>query len=174
MLVPLPAMPHRRTKASPARREPCQQTAISYDGYGRLQTKHVPEQQDSSGNPAYTTYSYNPDDTIYSVTDVRGASATYGYNNRHLVTSINYSAPTGITPTANVTFGYDAAGNRTSMTDGLGGQSYSYDQLSRMSSETRTIAGVGSFTLGYTYNAFVRTSVGGEKFRIKISNTVRS
>jgi YD repeat-containing protein len=125
-----------------------QDTTMSYDGYGRLQSKHVPEQNASTA----TVYAYNANDTIYSVTDARGASATYGYNNRHAVTSINYSAPTGITATAPVSFAYDAAGNRTSMTDGLGSQSYNYNQLSQMTSETRTFNGVGSFTLGYDYN----------------------
>jgi YD repeat-containing protein len=138
-----------------------QDTTMSYDGYGRLQTSHVPEQQDSNGNPTYTTWSYNSDDTIYSITDARGVFGTYGYNNRHLVTSINYSVPPGsnIPATPNITFGYDAAGSRTSMTDGLGSQSYSYDSLSRMISETRTfsdpsnpqINGV-SKTLSYDYN----------------------
>jgi YD repeat-containing protein len=51
-----------------------------------------------------------------------------------------------------VTFGYDAAGNRTSMIDGLGSQSYGYDQLSRMTSETRTFTGVGNYTISYQYN----------------------
>ena len=38
------------------------------------------------------------------------------------------------------------------MTDGLGSVSYAYNQLSRMTSETRTINGVGTYTLGYDYN----------------------
>lgn len=131
-----------------------QDTPMGYDGYGRVQSKHVPEQQDQNGNPTYTTYGYNSDDTIASVTDARGASATYGYNNRHLVTGITYSAPSGVTATPNVTFGYDAAGNRTSMTDGLGSQSYIYDSLSRMTSETRSFGSPlnQSFTLSYDYN----------------------
>ncbi len=126
-----------------------QDTTITFDGYGRLQTKHVPEQNAGTA----TVYAYNSDDTVSSVTDARGASATYTYNNRHLATGISYSAPAGITPTSNVSFAYDAVGNRTSMTDGTGTQSYAYDQLSRMTSETRVINGVtGSFTIGYSYS----------------------
>lgn len=121
---------------------------MTYDGYGRLLTRHVPEQDAGTA----TVYAYNTDDTVQSVTDARGAAATYTYNNRHLVTGINYSAPAGITPTSNVTVGYDAAGNRTSMTDGLGSASYNYNQLSQMTSETRTITGLGNFTIGYDYN----------------------
>ncbi|HEY3102465.1 MAG TPA: hypothetical protein VGJ69_02665, partial [Pyrinomonadaceae bacterium] len=128
-----------------------QDTTLAYDGYGRLQSKHVPEQNAGTS----TVYSYNSDDTVLSATDARGASATYGYNNRHLVTSINYSVPQGsnIPATPNVTFGYDAAGNRSSMTDGSGLSSYAYDQLSRLQSETRQFNGLsGSYTLSYQYN----------------------
>jgi len=128
----------------------CQKTALTYDGYGRLETKHVPEQDAGTA----TVFAYKPDDTIESVTDARGASATYGYNNsRHLVNTITYSAPSGITPTSNVSFAYDASGNRTSMTDGSGGITYRYDQLSRLDWEERTFTGLsGAYRLDYDYN----------------------
>lgn len=125
-----------------------QDTTSNYDGYGRLRTRHVPEQ--NAGTT--TTYAYNNDDTLDSVSDARGAIASYGYNNRHQVISINYSAPGGIAIPGAVSLSYDAAGNRTAMSDGSGSTSYAYDQLSRMSSETRSISGVGSFALGYAYN----------------------
>ncbi len=127
-----------------------QDTTQSYDGYGRLQSRHLPQQ--NAG--AATTWTYNADDTIHSMTDARGASATYTYNNgRRLVTKIEYSAPTGVTATATAEFAYDAAGNRTSMDDGMGSQTYTYNQLSRITSEVRTFNGVsGSFTLSYGYN----------------------
>ena len=127
-----------------------QDASMTYDGYGRLLTKHVPEQNAGTA----ITYAYNPDDTVLSVTDARGATATYGYNNRHLATSITYSAPAGITQTPNVSFGYDAAGNRTSMTDGMGNASYSYDQLSRLTAETRYFGAplYRSYNLSYGYN----------------------
>jgi YD repeat-containing protein len=126
-----------------------QDTTMSYDGFGRLQSKHVPEQNTGTA----TVYAYNADDTVQSVADARGASATYNYNARYLVTGVTYFAPTGITATPNVTFGYDAAGNRTSMTDGTGSKSFVYDELSCMTSETRTFAGLtNSYTLNYAYN----------------------
>ena len=125
-----------------------QDTTMTYDGYGRLKTRHVPEQNAGTN----TVWNYNADDTVQSMTDARGAIATNGYNARHLVTSITYSAPAGTPATAPVTFAYDAAGNRKSMTDGLGSVSYSYDQLSRMSSETRTFTGVGTYAINYEYN----------------------
>jgi YD repeat-containing protein len=121
-------------------------TTVTYDGYGRVKTNHVPEQEGS------TVLTYNADDTISTVTDARGAMTTYGYNNRHLLASISYSAPAGIVVPAPVTFTYDAAGNRTSTLDGSGSTSYQFDQLSRITSEAHDINGLaGTQSIGYTY-----------------------
>ena len=123
-----------------------QTRTFDYDGHGRLWHKTTPEQ-------GTMTYSYYQDDALESVTDARSAKTTLSYNARHLTTALTYTVPAGVGATANVTYGYDAAGNRTSMTDGLGSVSYIYDQLSRMTSETRTFTGVtGSFKLDYEYN----------------------
>jgi len=127
-----------------------QDTPMGYDGYGRLASKHVPEQRDQIGNPTYTTFTHYDDDTIHTVTDARGAVTTYLYNGRHQITSAT-SALSG-QPTISSTFEYDAVGNRTSMTDGMGSTSYIYDSLSRMTSETRILSGLGSYTIGYGYN----------------------
>ncbi|HXI26735.1 MAG TPA: carbohydrate-binding protein [Pyrinomonadaceae bacterium] len=132
-----------------------QDTTIDYDGYGRVWKKHVPEQQDQSGNPTYTTRAYNNDDTIASVSDGRGVTSTLAYNGRHLLTSITYpqTLPTGVSATGNVSLDYDAAGNRRWMTDGSGRVDYSYDSLSRLQSESRQFNGLsGTFTLAYEYN----------------------
>ncbi|MFZ0748639.1 MAG: RHS repeat-associated core domain-containing protein, partial [Pyrinomonadaceae bacterium] len=118
---------------------------LEYDGFGRLWRRTTPEQ-------GATTYSYFADETVQTLTDARGATTTFAYNARQQPTSITYGVPAGVAATPNVSFGYDAAGNRTSMTDGMGSMSYAYDQLSRVTSETRTFSGAGSFTLGYSYN----------------------
>lgn len=123
-----------------------QDTTMTYDGYGRLKTRHVPEQ-----NPgASTVWTYNGDDTINTITDARGATSTFTYNSRHLPTGITHA----LTGQPNVTsaFSYDAAANRTAMTDSFGSTSYSYDQLSRLTSETRGFTGVGNFSISYQYN----------------------
>src|SRR5882724_8650684 len=91
-----------------------------------------------------------PADNNKVATDSRGATTTFGYNGRHQVTSMTYgggySAPT-------VTIGYDAAGNRSSMTDGMGSVTYYYDEMSRLSSETRDFTELNqSFKLTYGYN----------------------
>jgi|GEM_PF-2486401 len=129
----------------------CQKTSMTYDGYGRLHSKHVPEQEPGS----VSTWEYNNDNTLHKATDPRGASATYTYNNaRHLVNLVEYDAPAGITPTSNVAFNYDAVGNRTSMTDGLGSATYAYSDLSRLTSETRSFGSPlnQSYSLSYDYN----------------------
>jgi YD repeat-containing protein len=125
-----------------------QETTMTYDGYGRLRTKHTP-QQDSG---TITTWDYNLDDTVQKITDARGSVASYSYNARYLVSGITYNPSAGIADTPDVSFGYDAVGNRMSMMDGLGSKSYNYNQLSQLTSETRTFNGVGAFTLSYDYN----------------------
>ena len=81
------------------------------------------------------------------------AYAMLNYNARGLTTSILYTAPSGVETTPNVSFSYDANGNRETMTDGAGSVTYLYDTLSRMFSETRTFTGLsGSFPLSYEYH----------------------
>ena len=116
-----------------------------FDGHGRLQSQTTPEQGTS-------TYSYRADDSLQTITDARGATTTLAHNNRGLIVGITYGVPAGVAATPNVSFTYDAAGNRTSMTDGAGSVSYVYNKMSQMTSETRTFTDVGSYTLTYGYN----------------------
>ena len=93
-----------------------QTTTMTYDGHGRLWKRHAPEQQVDASNSSstdHTTYSYNADDTVLSVIDARGATATSVYNGRDLTTDISYTAPAGISATPSVSYQYDGAGNRT-------------------------------------------------------------
>lgn len=143
-----------------------QDTTATFDGHGRMATSHRPEQRDSSNNLKYTTYNYNADDSISSVTDGRGAVTNYTYENsggtplRPLLTGMSWSVPqgSGIPVPASVTMAYDNAGNRTQMTDGLGSVTYEYDDLSRMTSESRYFNDLPSapvpnnrYTIGYSY-----------------------
>jgi YD repeat-containing protein len=135
-----------------------QDTTASFDGHGRLSSSHRPEQRDGT-TLKYATYSYNPDDSIQAVTDARGAVTSYTYNSRGLLTGKGWTVPggSGISDPADVSFGYDDAGNRTSMTDGLGSVAYAYDPLSRLISETRTFSDTlaekpaGNFNISYQY-----------------------
>ena len=126
-----------------------QETTMEYDGHGRLWKRHVPEQDAGK----VTTYTYYNDDTVQTVTDARGATSTFTYDNRHLVKSITYGVPAGVAATANLSFDYDPAGNRTQMIDGAGRVDYEYDSLSRLKSETRQFTGLPtSYTISYGYN----------------------
>ena len=94
------------------------------------------------------------------MTDGRGVIKTYTYENvsgvpkRPLVTGINWTVGTTgvITTGVPIGFTYDNLGNRTQMTDSQGTQNYTYDSLSRMTSETRAFtSGFGTYSLEYTY-----------------------
>lgn len=133
--------------AGPVGSTPSQVTTMGYDGYGRQINKHRPEQTGGLN----TVWTYNADDTVSSITDARGASQTFAYNGRHLLTGITYAAPGGITLPSTVSYSYDAAGNRMQMIDGFGTKTYQYDALSRLTQETRPFP-VGSFSISYSYN----------------------
>jgi YD repeat-containing protein len=126
-----------------------QTSTMTYDGYGRLKMKHGPAQQGGT----FTTWTYHADDRINSVTDARGAVSTYGYagTNRHLVKTVTHTLAGK--PTINISYDYDAVGNRTSMVDGVGTTTYNYNALSRITSEVRYINDLGTnYTLSYDYN----------------------
>jgi YD repeat-containing protein len=126
---------------------PYQETTLTYDGYGRLKTRHVPEEAAGTA----TTWTYNADDTINTITDARGAVSTFGYagTNRGLIKSAVHTLSGK--PTINIAFNYDAAGNRVSMTDPSGTSNYTYNELSQLTAESRTLGGT-TYALSYQYN----------------------
>ena len=133
-----------------------QTTTATYDGHGRMKTRRLPQQT------ANTVTNYNADDSVSSVTDARGAITNYDYNGRGLLEEISYEVPanSNIPVPSDVNFSYDAVGNRTQMTDGLGNVVYEYNQLSQMTAETRqfndTLADAplsnNKFKIQYTYH----------------------
>lgn len=151
-----------------------QSTETTYDGHGRVFTVHKPEWYGTHpvNDKKYTTTYYNADDTVNYVIDPRGARTDYTYENvsgtpkRPLVTAIAYATPnpnpTAIVATPGASWTYDAAGNRTTMSDGLGTVAYTYDELSRLMTETRDFSDnlpnspdvnhYGIYTLTYTYH----------------------
>jgi YD repeat-containing protein len=71
------------------------------------------------------------------------------------LTAVSYQGVSGVPALAPISFAYDAAGNRLSMSDGTGSASYVYDSLSRMTSETRNLDLPNfnhSYTIGYGYS----------------------
>ena len=150
-----------RQYAGPETSPTYQDTTATFDGHGRVWKTHDPEQIDPANAPSYTITTYNADDTISSVTDGRGAMASYVYNGLRLVTQINYSVPQGsdVTVTPTISFAYDNLGNRIQMLDGTGTTQYQYNELSQIVSETKQFEGIaGIFTLlyGYELNGAVR------------------
>ena len=167
----------------------CQKTDMTYDGQGRLKTRHAPEQQaDLTNNPAstdHTTWDYNVDDTIQKITDPRGAVSTFSYDSRRNITGITYTVlpnvpttgPFGVAPAAAVGYEYDAAGNRTKMTDGLGDVTYTYNQLSRLTSEKRFFSNLvnsptgGNYTLSYEYNLAGQVTRVTDPYNVQVNYT---
>ena len=125
-----------------------QSTLLTYDGYGRLQTRKRPQETSP------TTYSYNNNNQVVSSIDARGASGTLVYNLRGLMTQASYTVPSGVATTPTVNFQYDAAGNRTQMDDGPGLVTYQYNSLSQLTQETRTFDMISGqiFPISYEYN----------------------
>lgn len=134
-----------------------QVTSATYDGHGRLSTRHVPE-QDSEKN---TVLTYNPDDSIATVTDARDVVKSNLYNSRGLLTQTTYTLPQGSTiqQTPSVSISFDNVGNPVQMTDGMATTSYAYNELSQLLSETKAFVDTmpnaplenNSFKIEYTY-----------------------
>jgi RHS repeat-associated protein len=114
----------------------CPNVIYTYDNLNRLLT-----QTDALGN--VWTLGYDDAGRITSRTDARDLTTSFGYDDKGQLTSIDY--PTG---TTDVSFQYDAVGNRTQMVDATGTTTYSYDAVNRLTSVTFP----GSRTVGYIYS----------------------
>jgi RHS repeat-associated protein len=108
-----------------------QVTRYAYDGNNRRTSYQ-------SGTPV--TFSYDPNGNVSSMTDSLGTT-TYQYDALNRVTSVTDAF--GKT----VSYGYDANGNRTSITY-PGGKVvlYTYDSLNRMTAVTDWLGGVTSYS----------------------------
>jgi RHS repeat-associated protein len=151
-----------------------EETTYSYDAAGRRTSMVSPRGNASGGNPArYTTsYAYDANDRLASVTNPDGAVTSYGYDgvgNRTSVTdpdgnttSYAYDADNRLVsvtdPTGAVTkYGYDADGNRTSVATPDGGKtSYVYDAGGRLVKKTDPLGNVTTYSYDADGN---RTSV---------------
>jgi RHS repeat-associated protein len=125
-----------------------QLTQISYDSAGRKTGM-------ADADMGSWSYSYDALGDLLTQTDARGCVTTMSYDLDNRLTGKSYSG-TGCT-TASVTYGYDAGangkGHRTSMSDGSGSSSWSYDSRGRMTSENKVVTGSGIFLTGWSYNS---------------------
>jgi RHS repeat-associated protein len=127
-------------------------TNYVYDDAGRLIQETAPD-PDGTGplSGAVTTKTYDANGNLLTTVDPNGnattiigdGTTTRSYDRTNRLTGIDYS---GSAP--DVTFSYDAVGNRTGMTDGAGSITYILDNLNRLTSVTR-----GSDTFTYSYDA---------------------
>ncbi len=118
---------------------------FTYDTLNRVATKTVPVSGAAGTLNNTTTYSYTPTGQVASVLDTRGTT-TYSYDARDRLTQ-------GVHPEGwTVTYGYDAAGNRSSIstqfsTEAAKTTSFEYDAANRL---TRTTSAEGEITIfGY-------------------------
>lgn len=139
-------------------------TSYSYDAVGNLVSRtdaknHTTTYGDNTKNllssvtsplSAQWTYAYDKDGNLTSVEDAAGnatalagdGKTNYSYDALNRLTSVDFSdsAP-------DASYSYDANGNRTSMTDGLGTVSYTYDDLDQLKTASR-----GSRVFAYSYD----------------------
>ncbi len=119
-------------------------TDYVYDGLNRVRKETQYPDWPSTGTTLVTQYGYDLAGNRTSLIDPLNQTTTFGYDNLNRLTSVGYSD--GQTP--NVSYAYDANGNRSSMADGTGTTSYSYDELDRLLAVTSP----GARVVGYRYD----------------------
>jgi RHS repeat-associated protein len=134
-----------------------------YDDLGRVNKTTTPE----AGTFCFGTYSgstcqqngYDSFGDLLYRTDARGVLTSYTYDNLNRLSTISYNVGTsGVTATPGVTLTYDqggsaayALGRLTSMADGVGSETYSYNNLGEMT-QLQKVIGTTTYTTGYAYN----------------------
>jgi RHS repeat-associated protein len=150
MLVRTDANSHTTTYVYDGANERVQATGQDPDGTGPAPAPVKSYAYDANGNLTSTT-----DPNGNATLAVGDGTTTSTYDRAGSITGVTYSDAT-----PSLTFSYDAAGNRTGMTDGVGSVSYTYDNLDRLTAVTR-----GSDTFDYAYdtgsNVTSRTFPGG-------------
>ena len=112
-------------------------TTYAYDALNRLTSVTDPLSR-------ATTYVYDGAGRRTSRTDAKSQTTAYTYDNVNRLSGIDY--PVG---TPDVTFTFDDAGNRLTMTDGTGTTNFTYDALNRPTYISDGSANV----VGYGYDA---------------------
>jgi RHS repeat-associated protein len=123
-----------------------------FDGLRRKTSETTPE-------AGTISYQYNSYGKMTQKTDARGVVTTITYDstlNRLTQVSYNVSGTSAAsTPTVNYTYGTSTSsynnGRLTQMTDGLGTESFTYDQLGRNTQVQKTVYNV-AYTTSWTFN----------------------
>jgi RHS repeat-associated protein len=119
-------------------------TDYTFDGRGLAREERQYPAWPSTSAQLVASQTYDPAGNVATSTDPLGQTKTFGYDALNRLTSIDYSSA----GTADVSYAYDAHGNRTSMTDGTGVTSYAYDETERLISVTSP----GPKSVGYRYD----------------------
>jgi RHS repeat-associated protein len=125
------------------------QTTESDDSNGEILSTTSPATAAAPSGPT-TTYTYDPAGNPLTSTDPNGITTTWTYTPDGLMASETYSGSAA----HSVTYGYDASGNQTSMSDATGSSSYIWDPFGELTSATN---GAGR-TVSYGYDADGDTS----------------
>lgn len=107
------------TRVTDARNRP---VTFGYDSRDRVQSKTTPE--------GTVNYQYDAVGNLTAAQNHNGANLAMSYDALDRVTRVVQTLPTGFSAT--IGYGYDANGNRTSMTTPWGSFAYVYDALNRL------------------------------------------
>ena len=117
-------------------------TIYSYDELNRLATV----QQTLGSGTISTTYRYDAEDNMTSVTDPNGNTTTYAYDDFHRMQT------QGSPVSGTTSYSYDAAGNLTATTDANGvATTRTYDAANRLLTAT-SAGGASSESVTYAYD----------------------
>lgn len=131
-----------------------QTRTYGYDALGRLASSAVPE---TAG--VATSFTYDNFDNVLTRTDPRGVVTNYSYDGLNRLTGTTYTIPqgSGVAATSNVSYAYGTNapqfnnGRLVTMTDGVGSENYTYNNMGEMTQLQKVISGT-SYTIGYQYN----------------------
>jgi RHS repeat-associated protein len=124
-----------------------QSRQFTYDSLRELLSNTTPE-------AGTVSFSYTTWGRVSTRVDARGTTSTYSYDGLNRLTQISYND--GTTPTVGFTFdqgGSSAYANDrlTTMTDGVGSETYQYDVLGRVKLLNKTI-GTTAYPIHYAFN----------------------
>jgi RHS repeat-associated protein len=112
-------------------------------------TEGYPSQVQYPGGATLQYPSYDAAGHLLQRIDGRGWVTNYTYSDpESRLTAVQYPAATSL----NVALGYDGYGRRSSMTDGTGSHSYTYDDRDALTAETTTYTGLPARSVSYTFH----------------------
>ena len=123
-------------------------TRYAYDGFDRLSATYFPdkEQKGQWSESDYESYTYDANGNMLTKRTRSGQVVTYTYDNLNRLTVRHVPGADG---DENYTFDYDLAGRRTGASEGAMSQSWAYDLLGRLTTQTTN----GVMPVSYAYDA---------------------